>query len=69
MAQSHDTEPPYPIPFAKKSFDVAETAAILSVSESTLFALLKTGRLRSFKIGRARRITGEAIDSFRGAQS
>ncbi|OYU90122.1 MAG: excisionase [Bradyrhizobiaceae bacterium PARB1] len=66
MPQPHaDTDSLYSIPFASRSFTVAQTAQILSVSESTIFELLKLGRLRSFKAGRARRITGAAIDSFR----
>jgi excisionase family DNA binding protein len=68
MSQSHsdsDSESLYAIPFAKRSFSVAQTADILGVSVSTLFELLKINSLRSFKVGRARRITGAAIDSFR----
>ncbi|MGM4916080.1 helix-turn-helix domain-containing protein [Tardiphaga sp. 813_E8_N1_3] len=68
MSQPHtdsDSESVYTIPFAKRSFSVAQTAAILSVSESTVFELLKSQRLRSFKVGRARRVSGAAIDSFR----
>ncbi|SNT49790.1 DNA binding domain-containing protein, excisionase family [Tardiphaga sp. OK246] len=68
MSQPHadsTSDSLYAIPFAKRSFSVAQTAAILSVSESTVFELLKNGRLKSFKAGRARRLTGEQIDSFR----
>ncbi|MGM4924376.1 helix-turn-helix domain-containing protein [Tardiphaga sp. 804_B3_N1_9] len=64
MSQSHDSDSGY-VPFDKQSFTPAQTADILGVCESTLFELLKTGALRSFKVGRARRITGAAIDSFR----
>lgn len=59
-----DSESFRPIPFEKRSFNVAQTAEILGVSESTVFELLK-GPLRSFKAGRARRVTGAAIDAFR----
>lgn len=68
MSQSHDSDSLYPIAFDKRSFTPAQTAQILGICESTLFELLKTGRLRSFKVGRARRVTGEAIDAFRRAE-
>lgn len=65
MSQTQTDYESLAVSFAKRSFTAAETAAILGVSESTVFELLKLGRLRSFKVGRARRISGAAIDSFR----
>jgi excisionase family DNA binding protein len=55
----------YPIPFEKRSFNVAQAAHILGVCQSTLFEALRLNQIRSFKVGRARRITGAAIDAFR----
>lgn len=39
-----------------------EAADRLSVSRSTVYDLIRTGELRSVKIGRARRVPASAID-------
>lgn len=53
------------IPFASMSFDPPGAARVLDVSQSKIFQLLASGELASFKVGRARRITGAAIDALR----
>jgi excisionase family DNA binding protein len=42
----------------------AEAAALLGVSRDTVYVLLRSGRLRSIKAGRARLIPLAAIDEF-----
>lgn len=39
-------------------------ASRLSVGRSKIYALMRTGELRSIKIGGSRRITMEALDEF-----
>jgi excisionase family DNA binding protein len=46
-----------------------EAAEILNVGRSTVFELMRTGRLRSVKIGRSRRISYDALREFVAAQS
>lgn len=41
-----------------------EAAAALRVSRTTVFALLRDGRIASIQIGRLRRIPTEAIEGF-----
>lgn len=41
-----------------------QTAEILSIGRSRVFDLLRTGSLRSVKIGASRRIPGPAITEF-----
>jgi excisionase family DNA binding protein len=43
---------------------VEETARRMSLSRTTIFGLVRTGRLASVKIGKARRIPESAIDEF-----
>lgn len=43
---------------------VAESAELLSVSHSTAKVLCRTGELRSFRIGRRRLISHDAIRDF-----
>ncbi|GAA3235913.1 helix-turn-helix domain-containing protein [Actinocorallia longicatena] len=52
-----------PIPPAR-AFTVEQTAQILGVGRDTVYGLLRTGQLRSIKIGRLRRITQEHITAF-----
>jgi excisionase family DNA binding protein len=42
-------------------YRISEVAAILRVSESTVYTLMRTGKLRTVKLARATRITGEAL--------
>jgi excisionase family DNA binding protein len=46
-----------------------EAAEILNVGRSTVFELMRTGRLRSVKIGRSRRISYDALREFVAVQS
>ena len=42
----------------------AEAARVLGIGRTSVFALLKSGRLRSVKLGGARYITAEALCAF-----
>ena len=42
----------------------AEAARVLGVGRTALFGLIKSGRLRSIKLGGARFITAEALRTF-----
>ncbi len=44
-------------------YSIKETGGKLGVSRSTINRLLAKGDLRSTKIGRCRKITGESIDA------
>ncbi|PWU52008.1 excisionase [Micromonospora globispora] len=46
----------------KKSVRPAEAAALLGVCRDTVYVLMRSGRLRSVKLGRARLIPIAAID-------
>lgn len=43
---------------------VEEAAKRLSLGRTTVFQLLKTGRLQSVRVGRLRRIPTEALDEY-----
>ncbi len=42
----------------------AEAAQVLGIGRTRVFALIKSGRLRSVKLGAARFITAEALRAF-----
>jgi excisionase family DNA binding protein len=42
----------------------AEAAQVLGICRTRVFALIKSGRLRSVKLGAARYITAEALRAF-----
>jgi excisionase family DNA binding protein len=48
----------------RKSVRPGEAAVLLSVSRDTVYVLLRSGRLRSVKVGRARLIPVSAIEDF-----
>lgn len=49
----------------RKAFTVLEVAAILGISRESVFALLRTGKLRSVLIGkRNRRVTSAQLDAY-----
>lgn len=52
---------------APKSVRPAEAAALLGVCRDTVYILMRSGRLRSIKAGRARLIPLAAIDDFLSA--
>lgn len=45
-------------------YSVPEAAALLGVSESTVWVLLREGRLRGRKVGAARRISAAELERF-----
>lgn len=47
-----------------KAVDPAQGAALIGVSESTMYELLRQNRIRSFKVGRRRVIPVAAIDEW-----
>jgi excisionase family DNA binding protein len=48
----------------RKLLTVAQAAAILGIGRSLAYMLVSTGKIRSFKIGRSRRIPLSALDDF-----
>ncbi|WP_433051132.1 helix-turn-helix domain-containing protein [Dactylosporangium sp. CS-033363] len=52
---------------ARKSVRPAEAAELLSVSRDTVYVLMRSGRLRSVKLGRARLIPISAIEELLSA--
>ena len=47
-----------------KVLNVKDLAAVLSVSQNTAYNLVRSGQVRSIRIGRAYRIPREAVDEF-----
>lgn len=56
-----------PIPFEERSFAPAKAAEILDVCRVQVHRLIASGKLKSFKVGRARRCTGKQINDYRKA--
>lgn len=48
----------------KKLYRITEAQHILSMGKTAVFAEIRTGRLGSVGIGKARRIPAEAIDAY-----
>ena len=46
------------------AFSMRETAHSISISERSVWSLVKSGRLASFKVGRSVRISRDAIEAF-----
>jgi excisionase family DNA binding protein len=46
------------------AYSVAEAARLLSLSPRKLVYLIQAKELRSFKVGKARRITAASLDAF-----
>ena len=44
--------------------NVKELAAMLSVSHNTAYALIRSGKIRSIRIGRTYRIPRDAVDEY-----
>ncbi|PTA43029.1 helix-turn-helix domain-containing protein [Micromonospora sp. RP3T] len=57
----------HPRAVAPRSVRPAEAAALLGVCRDTVYVLMRSGRLRSIKAGRARLIPLTAIDDFLSA--
>lgn len=51
------------------AYTVDEAATALGISRSYLYKLLKTGELKSVRIGASRRITPDAIHDFLAAKA
>lgn len=49
---------------AKRGYTVPEACKYLRLGVTTVYELIATGQLRTFKIGRARRVTRDALDEF-----
>lgn len=45
-------------------YSVPEVASVLSLSERLIWKLVRTGDIKSFKIGAARRVERKAIDDY-----
>jgi excisionase family DNA binding protein len=46
------------------AYSVAEAARLLSISQRKLTYLIEMKEIRTFKVGKSRRITGDAIQEF-----
>ena len=49
------------VPLSMRMFTVKEAMALLRLGRNTIFEEIRSGRLRSVKRGRSRRIPGRAI--------
>lgn len=49
---------------ARLLYTVREAAALLSVSENTVWNLLQRGELRGVKVGRSRKITADELQRY-----
>ncbi|MFI5953776.1 helix-turn-helix domain-containing protein [Cryptosporangium sp. NPDC051539] len=49
---------------AQRLYCVEEAARLLSLGRTAVFELVRTGELRSVKVGRSRRIPATALDEF-----
>lgn len=45
-------------------YRVSEAAELLGIGRTSVYALLKSGELRSVRVGRSRRITSADLDRF-----
>jgi excisionase family DNA binding protein len=53
----------------KLAYTVEESAQLLSLSRSTMYDLIATEQIVSFKVGRARRISQQALFDFLSSNS
>lgn len=58
MTEPHEPSQP------RVLFTVEQAAERLSLGRTSVYALLKTGRLQSVRIGRLRRIPAESLDTY-----
>jgi excisionase family DNA binding protein len=56
-------------PFSEMSFSPSGAARVLGISDSKLYEILAAGEIASFRVGRARRIKGAAINRYRDARA
>ena len=52
-----------------QDFTVQEASALFKVTNPTIYRMLSEGRLKSYLIGRSRRITFESVQELREARS
>ena len=52
-------------PTKPSDFSIEEARRFLSCARSTIYSLLKSGQLQSYRIGRTVRITSESIERLR----
>lgn len=52
------------LPAARQGYPVPEAAQQIGVSRALAFKLIASGRLRSFRVGRRRLVSAEAIRDF-----
>ncbi|WP_395109213.1 helix-turn-helix domain-containing protein [Actinomadura sp. SCN-SB] len=52
------------VPPAMRLYNVTDVMTMLRLSRSTVFELIRTGRLRSVKQGRSRRVPGTAVADY-----
>jgi len=52
----------------KLAYTVKEAAQLLSLSRSLIYELINCGKIRTIKIGRARRITRDQLEEFVSAR-
>ena len=58
-----------PIPAVQHCHTPEQCAEALGVAMSTIWLILKSGKLKSFKAGRSRRITAEAFAAYLAGKS
>jgi excisionase family DNA binding protein len=72
-ADSHSTEPrltksaegiSLAVDLVRRVYTVEEAAAVLGIGRTFMFRLLATGQVESFKIGKRRKVTSEAIEAY-----
>ncbi len=51
-------------PHQRRVYSPAQVAEYLGCQRGFVFQLIRTGELRSFKLGRLRRISADSIDAF-----
>jgi len=52
-----------------QDFTIQEASALFKVTNPTIYRMLHEGRLKSYVIGRSRRITFESVQALREARS
>ena len=60
----HQTIEVNKLPKVQEVYSMADTAKALKICVGTLYSLIKSGKIKSIKVGRKRMITEAAIQSF-----
>ena len=61
VAMTRDNSSPH---IAPRTLSVDDAAAAIGIGRTSTWGLVKTGRLRSIKVGKSRRVPVGAIDEF-----